>query len=291
MPRTSQLRAVATGLAIAALLSASAEAQPGTFKASVVSVMVDVAVTRGGRPVAELTTDAFTLTDNGVRQNVQVTPLFDMPLRVALVLDTSASVRGERLRRLVDASLNLVATLKPSDRISLVTFSQDARMPVPMGPPGPEVRNALAGLNGSGPTAMRDALQLALASEADQRGQSLILVFSDGEDTASWMPAEALLESARRSNSVVHVVRFDVVDEAPPTLLDRLALATSGRTWAANSNGDLESLFTRALDGMRARYLLSYSPQGAHRRGWHTIKVSLNNVRGDVAARPGYFVP
>ena len=76
---------MATVLAIAALLSASAEAQPGTFKASVLSVMVDVAVTRGGSPVAELTTEAFTVTDNGVRQNVQVTPLFNMPLRVVLV--------------------------------------------------------------------------------------------------------------------------------------------------------------------------------------------------------------
>ena len=70
--------------------------------------------------------------------------------------------------------------------------------------------------------------------------------------------------------------------------LDRLTQAAGGRTWSATSDRQLRELFTRALDEMRARYLLSYIPRGADTPGWHSVKVSLNNVRGDVTARPGY---
>ena len=52
----------------------------------------------------------------------------------------------------------------------------------------------------------------------------------------------------------------------------------------------MEELFGRVLDEMRARYLLTYSPSGPQKPGWHQIKVSLKGARGDVIAKQGYFV-
>jgi hypothetical protein len=61
--------------------------------------------------------------------------------------------------------------------------------------------------------------------------------------------------------------------------------------WSATSSADLRRLFTQALEEMRARYLLTYTPKGgAPQEGWHEVKVTLKNARGDVTARPGYFV-
>ena len=73
-------------------------------------------------------------------------------------------------------------------------------------------------------------------------------------------------------------------------LLQALTLEAGGRVWSAKSSGDLKGLFTHALEEMRARYTLTYTPKGAPQEGWHTLKVTLKNARGEVTARPGYFV-
>ena len=130
------------------------------------------------------------------------------------------------------------------------------------------------------------ALLLAITSEAAQRTRSLVLLFSDGQDTASWPPVDKLMNAVRHSSTVVHVVRF-LFD----SFLDDLARATGGRTWSPRSEDDLKELFTTALNEMRARYVLTYTPSGERRRGWHEIRVSLKDARGDIAARPGYLVP
>ena len=72
---------------------------------------------------------------------------------------------------------------------------------------------------------------------------------------------------------------------------DRLASDTGGRTWSAGSNRQLEELFTRALNEMRARYVLTYSVRAPNKPGWHKIQVGLRNASGDVTARPGYMAP
>jgi hypothetical protein len=80
----------------------------------------------------------------------------------------------------------------------------------------------------------------------------------------------------------------DFVNGTP--VLQALTLQAGGRVWSAKSPRDLKPLFTQALEEMRARYLLTYSPNEPPKEGYHTLKVTLKNARGDVTARPGYFV-
>jgi Ca-activated chloride channel family protein len=270
----------------AAVLAPAAVAQRPSFTAGVDAVQVDVAVTRGGKPVANLVAENFIVTDNGARQDATVVLRSDLPLRVVMTLDTSESVKGRRLQQLVEASAALNDRLREGDEVSVITFSESVRLRAPMAPPGPHVREALGGLSGTGPTALFDALNLAFASEADQKIRSLVLLFSDGRDTSSWMPLEPLMETARRASSVLHVVRF-----SPDKVLDKLAEAAGGRTFSSGSDEDMQDLFTRALDEMRSRYVLTYTATGEQKKGWHDIRVQLRNARGDVSARPGYFVP
>lgn len=279
------MRRLLTLLMIAAVCTIAVEAQSPLFRTGVDAVEVDVSVTRGGRPVTDLTAQNFEVSDNGTRQQVTLARRSDLPLRVVMVLDTSASVRGRRLQRLIEAGGTLNDALTPADQVSLITFANDVRLRIPMGSPGPHVREALGQLSGGGPTAMYDALSLALAAEADQRIRSLILVFSDGRDTSSWTWLSRLIVTARQASSVVHIVRF-LYDKS----LDDLAKAAGGRTFSSGSEDDLKVLFARALEEMRSRYVLSYTLTGQEQKGWHDIKVSLKNARGDVTARPGYFV-
>lgn len=253
------------------------------FRGGVDLVEVDVSVMRNGAPVTDLTADNFLVTDNGVRQEV-TTARLDLPLRVTLVLDVSESVSGERLTGLVRASNALVNALEAEDQASLVTFSHRARLQVPMTAAFDSLRAALSSLSAGGGTALRDAVYLAMTAQGHEGARRLLLVFTDGTDTASWLTDTQVIDAAHRSSIVIHVVRFGIGE-----FLDRLANETGGRTWRASSDRQLEELFTRALYEMRTRYVLTYSVRAPNKPGWHRIEVGLRNARGDVTARPGYL--
>lgn len=80
------------------------------------------------------------------------------------------------------------------------------------------------------------------------------------------------------------------ISEIDNRLLESLAEDSGGRLFFADSSERLRSVFERVLAEMRARYLLTYYPQGVTRAGWHSLQVRLKNRRGDVISRRGYFV-
>jgi len=244
----------------------------------------------------------FIVTDQGIRQEVQSVAVDQLPLSVQLVLDVSESVSGRRLKRLIAAANGLLTALRPGDRAGLVTFSHMLLVPIEMTADLAAVRAALGGIGGDGRTALRDAVQLALAKTDDSESRRMVLVFTDGVDSASWLSEKAIIESARRAAVVIHVVRVAARDEeyerafgrwtggTNAKLVEELTEASGGRVWSAASEDDLERLFTRALDEMRARYVLTFTPPRPVRPGWHELKVRLRRGGGEITARRGYFV-
>jgi Ca-activated chloride channel homolog len=294
-------------LIAAAALAAIGAASPQqtTFKSGVEAVRLDVSVMRGGQPVRGLSAGDFNVTDNKVTQRVDKVATDALPLSVFLVLDTSGSVAGERLSHLIDAGKTLISALHPDDRAALITFSADVTARVPLTNDRQAITSALGALEGRGPTSIRDAVHVALQLRPDDESRPVVLVFTDGQDTSSWLSAADVVASARRSGVVIYAVSLverqtTLVEAGRPAIppdsraadfLDRLAAAAGGRHWPASSSAELRPLFVRVLDEMRARYLLSFYPQGVTQPGWHDLKVSLNRGRADVRARPGYFVP
>jgi VWFA-related protein len=269
---------------IVALLAALAAAPQTLFRSGIELVELDVSVTKGGAPVAGLTARDFMLTDSGVPQDVESVTLETLPLSVTLVLDTSQSVAGDRLQRLVQAGTGLTAALRSGDRAALITFSHAVDLRVPMTGNMAAIRAALSRITGSGATSLRDAVHLALLLQPHDQTRPLMLVFTDGHDTSSWLSEDATIDSARRTGVVVHVVRV----ESDP-FLDKLTQMSGGRSWSATSDRQLQELFTKALEEMRARYLLTYTPKNVRNPGWHELKVKVKSG-GDVTARRGYFV-
>ena len=278
-------RALALATVVACAAAVVQAQDRAVFRTGVEVVELDVSVTRGGQPVSGLTAQDFALTDNGVAQVIDSVTLDQLPLSVLLALDTSQSVSGDRLRHLVDAGEGLIHSLRRDDRAGLLTFSHKIDLAVPMTDDVNQVVQRLRAIEPTGSTALRDAVQIALALRPRDRTRTLLLVFTDGQDTSSWLSASAVLDSARRAAVVVHVVRV----QSDP-FLDRLADVTGGRTWSATSDRQLRELFTRALEEMRARYLVSYTPRGVSRPGWHDLKVKVKSGGADVTTRPGYFV-
>jgi Ca-activated chloride channel homolog len=276
-------------VASAALPSWSARQQP-TFKAAIDVVRIDASVMNGRIAVGGLTKEHFAITDNGVPQTIDSVSLDRVPLNLMLVLDTSESLLGAPFTALVAATRRLIDSLRPDEAAALITFSDQIRHVVPSTRDRAPLQAALAGLTAAGATPINDAIVLSLLHRPPHTPETrpVMMVFSDGRDTASWLDSGRAQTAIRRSGTLVHVV--ELRSEAGTTNFAReAARAGGGRAWSAMSAGALRELFGSVLEELRARYLITYYPSGVSREGWHDVKVTLKNARGDVTARPGYF--
>ena len=274
------------------------------FRSGTLGVRVDVLVTNGQQLVRGLEAHDFELRDNGVVQSVSEIEIERIPLNLILVFDTSTSVAGERMRFLLQAGEALLDQLRGQDRVALLSFASRVRLLAPLTPSRLQIRGALSTLEANGATSLRDAAFAGLALREDDPGRTLVLIFSDGEDTASWLKMPAVIESAKRTDAVVYAVVLaerkyvtssllnrtgEVTVEHAGKFLDNLTEESGGRVIFATSNSDLRNTFTRALAEFRDRYVLSYSPTGVSSTGWHRLEVKLKSKGGKVTARRGYF--
>jgi Mg-chelatase subunit ChlD len=185
-------------LLLAALALHGPQAQrPPTFRAAVETVHLDVFVSRDGEPVRGLTAESFAVLDNGVRQDVRLVALDDVASSVVLVFDTSASLARKGLEDLKEAGAAVLDGLRPSDRAALITFADSPRLRIGSTPELEEVRRRLEAVQARGRTALYDGIYAGLALPAEGL-QPLVVVFTDGADTASWLTGEQVLDSARR---------------------------------------------------------------------------------------------
>ena len=296
-------------LAAATLVGAQQQFRSGT-----IGVRVDVLVTNGQQLVRGLTAKDFELRDEGVVQAVSEVEIEQIPLNLILVFDTSASVAGERLRSLLDAGDALLGGLRLQDRVALLSFSTRVRLLAPLTPSRDQIRAALRSLQANGLTSLRDAAFAGLALRDADPGRTLVLIFSDGADTSSWLRSEAVIESAKRSDAVIYAVAIPeqetrwtatavpgsssaIVTARPVTptveeagkFLDSVTEETGGRVLFANNHTDLRATFEKTLAEFRDRYVLSYVPTAVSTTGWHRVEVKLKTKSGKVTARRGYF--
>ena len=271
---------------IVALAPMSVSARRQTFTSRIEAVRVDVLVTENGKPVQGLSPLDFEVLDNGVRQRVDLASFEQIPLNVVLALDNSASLQGLRLGHLQTAGKRVLEGLKPGDRAALVAFSHIVSPSQGLTDDLDRIRLALDRVRGEGLTSLVDATHAGMLLGESDAGRSLLIVFSDGVDTSSWLTADAVVETARRGDVVVYGV--EVGDQRVSFLRD-LSEVTGGRLFSIESTKDLASAFAGILEEFRMRYLVSYSPQGVAPGGWHRLEVRVKHRGATVKARPGYF--
>ncbi len=275
---------------------------PQRFRSATELVSIDVLVTDDRQVVTGLAAADFELLDNGVRQTIDQLYIEQLPVNVVMVLDTSGSVQGERLQALKAGALSIVGRLRRTDRAAVISFSHRLTMPSALTGDAVMLRKAIAGLTAEGSTSLRDAAYAGLAIRGADTGRTLILLFSDGLDTASVLDESRVMAVAARSDAIVYAigVRDDqvvtatgrVIAQAGVTddrFLARLARETGGRLFHAQQHRDIEATFTRVLEEFNSRYVLGYTPRGVAPVGWHKVDVQLKSKRGKVLARRGYF--
>ena len=294
---------------LVALSIAAVGAAAQQFRSGVDVVSVDALVTEGGRAITGLKAEDFQLRDNGVLQEIDSVAVDDAPISMLLALDASNSVEGPTLDHLKQAAITAVDALATNDRAAVMTFAESVLLRADWAAATAATRTAIATAESGGSTSLYDAGYAALTLQDTVPGRrSYILLFSDGGDTSSWLPASALLERARRSDAVVYVVtrrapRPDVRLEyrsgielwtqptrSPsdsPTMIE-LATITGGQVFVVQRADELRGAFSAVVSQFRSRYLLAYRPRGVESAGWHSIDLKLTRGRANITARRGY---
>ena len=274
-------------LALVLFQCAGRAQQSPAFTSKIEAVRVDVLVTDNGQPIRGLAPADFEVLDNGVSQQVELVSFDQIPLNVILALDMSDSVAGERLEQLRRAGSGLLEGLKKQDQAALVTFSHVVELRAKLTSDVSRVRTALDDAHGMGLTALVDGTYAGIMVGESDAGRALLIVFSDGVDTSSWLRADAVLDAAKRADVVVYGV--SVVSRLKPEFLHDMTSFTGGRLFEIEKTANLEQTFLSILEEFRHRYLLSYTPKGVSKDGWHRLDVHIRNRRATVKARPGYL--
>ena len=277
--------------ALVALLSVAglsfAQVQNPTFSSKVEAVRLDVLVTENGKPVRGLGADDFEIFDNGVRQSVDIVSFEQLPLNVVFTFDLSGSIVGERLDNLREASHSVVDGLKKDDQAALVTFNTGVRVHPALTSDTAAVKTAIDRAEPSGETSLVDASFAGMMVAESDVGRGLVIVFSDGLDTSSWLGPKAVLDVAKRADAVVYAVSAGLAGRAD--FLRDLTEQTGGRLFQIESTHSLSAVFLEVLEEFRQRYLVSYSPAGVPQEGWHQLTVRVRGRNATVKARPGYL--
>lgn len=269
---------------------------PPVFSSRVETVHLDAFVSRDGQPVSGLEAGDFVVRDNGVLQDVRLVRREAVPATAVLVLDTSWSLAGARLGFVKQAAAAFVRRLAAHDRAALVGFSDDVVLLQEPTREHDRVLAAIEALTARGFTSLVDAVWAGLAHDWGA-GRPVVVVFSDGADSASFLDAAHLSSAARRSKALLHVVGVDATRparrpgreprEASP--LRRAAEITGGAYWTVSRHADLTASLRAVLDEVGASYLLAYEPAGVARGGRHTLDVQARRPGLRVRARQEYL--
>ena len=300
-------RGILAVAAIGALCAAAAGAQeapsvPGMptprFHVNVHLVNVFVNVTdANGAPVGGLTKDDFALSEDGVPQKITYFERqTNMPLSMVLAIDTSGSVRKDTGIEVRAAKEFLRGMLRPVDRLDLIDFNSSVREVVPFTSDLRHLEWGLDNLDFGPATALYDAIYLGAQSLGSRSGRKVLVVISDGGNTAGDTNFPQALDEAIRSEVMVYsLIDLPIMNDAGRDTGGEHALITmsqeTGGKYSYAEYGNLGPAFQQISEDLRTQYLLGYYPvQRRTETDFRRIQVTLkSNSTYTLRYRPGYY--
>ena len=253
-----------------------------------------------GRLITDLSADDIRILDDhsAVHRIRQFSRADDLPLQIGLLLDVSDSVQKTVALEKQATQLFLDRVMRPlSDRAFLAAFGREMQLWQAATGNTQALNEGLQHIQQSGyATNLYDSVFYACLnhfprSEAGTQMQRIIVLFSDGEDTASLHTmAEAIRVAQRRENQIYAVSmhsgrKFAFGD----TVLRRLTDETGGQLYIAANERDLSSIFTAMDRQLRTQYYVSFPPE-QQTPGFHDLRIeTTSNKNLHVHARQGYY--
>ena len=266
----------------------SCNAQIPSFSVTTEEVRIDALVTDKRKPVMGLQSADFEILDNGVKQKIEYVSFDNTPISVTMVLDLSNSVTGDLLNNLKSAGDLLLKGLNRDERAGLITFDHAVKLRSPLTSDIDRIREGLHGMRplSFGETSLIDASYTALILAESKSERPLVVIFSDGLDTLSLLPANEVMESAKQTHAVVYAVSKG---QLPVEFLRDLSRCTGGSLLKIEASENLGGIFARILEEFRQRYLICYIPHGVSSSGWHSVKVRVKQHNYTIMHRMGYM--
>ncbi len=308
MARKLLLTTLGLAVAGAAVPAGWAQArQPPTFGTGIEIINLSLSVTDAQNNfVTDLTQKDFAVYEDGIRQDLSLFTHENLPISMVLMIDCSASME-EKLPTAQAAAARFVKTLRPQDVAEVVQFNDRSTILQPFTSDQGALDAAIRRTEASGPTALHNALYIALQDlmrdkKAAELRRRAIVLLSDGEDTASLVSDDQVLELARKSEINIYAVglrsnpRSDREgQEFSPAeyLLTSLARDTGGRAYFPNSLSELDSVYDRIAEELRTLYSIGYVSSNPRRDGkWRRIVVRVPGREGmSVRHKIGYYAP
>jgi VWFA-related protein len=308
--KTKGVLAVLLAVACAVLpvsLGAQARPQAPVFGTGIEIINLSLSVTDARNNfVTDLTQRDFAVFEDGIRQELSLFTHEDLPISLALLIDTSASME-EKLQTAQDAAIRFTKTLRQQDLAQVVQFNERATPLQTFTNDLAALEKAIRTTEASGPTALHNALYVALKDLGrDKRAAELrrraIVLLSDGEDTASLVTDDQVLELAKKSEINIYAIslrparaqdRQRQAFSQAEYLLNALTRETGGRAYFPTSIGELDSVYDRIAEELRTLYSVGYVSANLRRDGkWRRIVVRVPDREGlQIRHKLGYYAP
>ena len=278
------------------------EREPPVFRTETRLVVCHTTVAdKSGRLITDLPREAFTVFENGERQEIKVFKREDIPVSMGLIIDNSASMANKRAK-VEAADVALVTDSNPDDEVFVVNFSDQAFLDLPHDKDFTsdiaEMKEALTRTDSRGETAMRDAVQMSLnhVKEKAHKDKKVLVLVTDGEDNVSTVKMEDLVRSAQQSGVLIYCVGL-LGEEQPRNAararraLDELATATGGESFFPNDVSQVDRIAHQVARDVRNQYTIEYTPSNTALDGtFRQIKIVVNAPgKPVVRTRSGYY--
>jgi Ca-activated chloride channel family protein len=222
------------------------------------------------------------------------------------MVDTSASME-EKLPIAQAAAIRFTKTLRPQDVAQVVQFNDRATTLQSFTNDLGALETAIRKTEASGPTALHNALYVALKDlmkdkKAAELRRRAVVLLSDGEDTASLVTDDQVLELARKSEINIYAISLRPARQQDRTrqafsqaeyLINALTRDTGGRAYFPTSLSELDSVYDRIAEELRTLYSVGYVSSNVRRDGkWRRIVVRVPTREGlTIRHKLGYYAP
>ena len=251
------------------------------MEVKLVSVFANV-TDRTGAIVGDLTKQDFAVTEDGRPQQIAVfEKQSELPLNLTLAIDTSGSVQKDLSEEAAAARRFAHAIVRPQDQMSVMQFATEVSALTPFTNKLKTIDSALGKLRGGWATALYDAIYQGSQRLGATEGRKVLVVISDGDDTAKNNDYNDALEQALRNEVMIYSL-IDVPIEASAGrstggehALITLAEQTGGKYFYV-ADGGLDKAFAKVSDDLRTQYLIGYYPRNqVPGNTYHRIRVTV----------------
>lgn len=286
--------------------AAAPRQQSPAFRGGIELVSLNVTVAdANSHYVTDLQQEDFSVYEDGVKQDVTFFNKTNLPIALALMVDTSASMDA-KLQTAQEAAVGFVRRLRPQDLAEIIDFDSRVTILAPFTDKTADLEQAIRKTSAGGSTSLYNAVYIALkdlkklvAKNVEEIRRRAIVLLSDGEDTSSLLPYEEVLDLAKRSETAIYSIGLRSNDpienrgfKEAEFELRQLAQETGGRAFFPNQAADLAKIYGEISEELSSQYTVGYTSKNARRDGaWRRIVVRINGRQATARTKAGYFAP